>query len=343
MKVKGGNMKTNYFTDNNNVYEKKMKYADNIFETIGHTPLIKIRAAHLKPLILAKMESFNPGGSVKDRIGIRMLLEAERNNLLKKGGTVVEPTSGNTGVGLAMVSAIRGYRMIFIMPNKMSIEKELLLRAYGAEVIRTPTNVAPEDPRSYYQVAKRLVSEIPGAFSPNQYANQNNPQAHYETTGPEIWEDTCGEITHFVAGIGTGGTISGIAKFLKEKKGSIKIIGADPFGSLYFHTFYGKKGAVHTYNVEGIGRDFIPTTTNLSLIDEIIQVSDKDAFLTTRRLAMNEGIFVGGSSGAALFVAMKIAEGLDENSKIVVLFPDTGRNYLSTIFNDEWMKKNNFL
>ncbi len=300
-------------------------------------------AEGLLPSVFAKVECLNPGGSTKDRIGIRMIEDAERSGFLKPGGTIVEPTSGNTGVGLAMAAAIKGYKTIFVMPDKMSAEKESLLRAYGAEVIRTPTNVSPEDARSYYSVAKRLAKEIPGAFSPNQYYNKNNPQAHYETTGPEIWRDTGGEITHFVAGMGTGGTISGVARFLKEKNPEIKIIGADPEGSIYSGEFSGQKEEVRPYKTEGIGEDFLPGTMDLRLVDRVITVPDKDAFLTARRLAMEEGLLVGGSSGAAVFAALKLAGELGKEAKIVVLLPDTGRNYLSTIFNDGWMKANGFL
>ncbi len=299
--------------------------------------------AGLQPAIFAKVEYFNPGGSIKDRIGIRMIEEAERQGLLKSGGTVVEPTSGNTGAGLAIAAAIRGYKTIFVMPDKMSHEKEALLCAYGAEVIRTPTNVAPEDPRSYYSVAKKLAVEIPGAFSPNQYYNKNNPLAHYETTGPEIWCDTGGAITHFVAGMGTGGTISGVASYLKERNPAVQVIGADPEGSIYSGEFSGSRQPARPYKTEGIGEDFLPGTMDLRLIDRIITVSDRDAFLTARRLAKEEGILAGGSSGAAVFAALLLAKELDATANLVVLLPDTGRNYLSTIFNEEWMKSNGFL
>lgn len=322
-----------------------MKYFENIIKTIGNTPLIKLNriVGDTKPSIFAKVEYFNPGGSVKDRIGIKMLLDAEKKGLIKKGGTIVEPTSGNTGVGLALVATLKGYKMVFTMPDKMSKEKELLLRAYGADVIRTPTAVSPEDPRSYYKVAEKIVKETPNSFSPNQYYNQDNPEAHYETTGPEIWRDTNGKITHFVAGVGTGGTITGVARYLRGKNPNIKIIGVDPEGSIYHHKFYRTKGEIHTYKTEGIGEDFIPGTVDLSIIDDIIVVSDKDAFLTTRKLAREEGLLVGGSSGSAVFAALKIAENLDKNDIIIVLLPDTGRNYLSTVFNDEWMSNNGFL
>jgi cystathionine beta-synthase len=318
---------------------------ENVLETIGNTPLIRLNriAKGIKPAILAKVEYFNPGGSVKDRIGIKMLLDAEEKGLIKKGGTIVEPTSGNTGVGLAIAAALKGYKMVFTMPDKMSREKELLLKAYGAEVIRTPTAVAPDDPKSYYKVAERIVKETPNAFSPNQYFNQNNPKAHFETTGPEIWRGSKGKLTHFVAGMGTGGTITGVAKYLKEKNPGVGIIGVDPEGSIYHHKFYKKRGKIHPYKTEGIGEDFIPETIELGLIDEVVIVSDRDAFLTARRLAKEEGLLVGGSSGAAVFAALKTAKKLDRDKVIVVLLPDTGRNYLSTVFSDEWMEKNGFL
>ncbi|MCP6717967.1 MAG: cysteine synthase A [Patescibacteria group bacterium] len=317
----------------------------NILNTIGNTPMVRLNKINqdINAAIWVKLEFFNPGGSVKDRIGITMIEDAERKGLLKPGGTIVEPTSGNTGIGLALVAVLKGYKMIFTMPDKMSKEKESLLRAYGAKVIRTPTAVLPEDPRSYYKVAEKITKETKNAFCPNQYYNQNNPKTHYETTGPEIWRDTNGMITHFVAGMGTGGTISGAGKYLKNKNPNIKIIGADPEGSIFHHEFYKTKGKIHTYKTEGIGEDFIPDTINLEIVDEIITVNDKNAFLTTRRLAKEEGLLVGGSSGAAAFAALKIAKNLDKNDVIVVLFPDTGRNYLSTIFNDEWMLKNDFL
>lgn len=321
-----------------------MRYYENITETIGQTPLVKLNkiVKGIRPCVLAKVEYFNPGGSVKDRIAVKMLREAEKKGLVKKGGTIVEPTSGNTGVGLALFAIQRGYKMVFTMPDKMSMEKELLLKAFGAEVIRTPTAVAPDDPRSYYKVAERIVEKTRNAFLPNQYANQNNPQAHFETTGPEIWKDTKGKITHFVAGVGTGGTITGAARYLKKKNPEIKIIGADPEGSIYHHQFYEKEGPIHTYKTEGIGEDFIPATVDLSLLDEVIIVNDKESFEMTRRLAREEGLFVGGSSGTAVVAAIKAAKKLHRDQVVVVLLPDTGRSYLSTIFNDEWMKENGF-
>jgi len=322
-----------------------MKYFTNILEKIGDTPLIKLNRinAGLKPLILVKVEYFNPGGSVKDRIAFKMLEAAEKEGKIKKGSTIVEPTSGNTGLGLAMAAAIKGYKAIFVIPDKTSKEKESLLRAFGAEVIRTPSDVPPEDPRSHYKVAERLAEEIPGAFSPNQYFNMNNPAAHYETTGPEIWRDTGGKVTHFVAGIGTGGTISGVGKYLKEKNPKIKIIGVDPEGSIYNQIFKGETPQPEFYYTEGIGGSLLPGTLNFEVVDEIIVVKDKDAFLTARRMAKEEGLLVGISSGAAVYAALKIAEKLEENHVIVVLLPDSGRSYLSTLFNDEWMKEKGLL
>jgi len=322
-----------------------MQYYQNILEKIGNTPLVKLNHINkgLEPLILTKLESFNPGGSSKDRIAISMLDEAERNGLIKPGGTIVEPTSGNTGLGLAMVGIHRGYKMIFTMPDKMSQEKEDLLTAHGARVVRTPTAVEPEDPQSYYKVAERLVRETPNSFSPNQYFNKNNPKAHYDSTGPEIWRDTDGKITHFVAGIGTGGTISGVGKFLKEQNPDIKVIGVDTEGSIYKHKFYNTEGPIHSYFVEGIGEDFMPETVDFSVIDEVITVKDKDAFTTTRELVLKDAIFSGSSSGAAVNGALTVASKLPKDAVVVVLLPDSGKSYLSTLYNDDWMKERDLL
>ena len=322
-----------------------MKYANSILDTIGNTPLVRLNkmTRELKAQIFVKLESFNPGGSAKDRIGIEMINAAEKKGLIKKGGTIIEPTSGNTGVGLAIAAIIKGYKTIFTMPDKVSVEKEALLKAYGAKVIRTPTNVEPDDPRSYYKVAERLTREIPNSFNPNQYDNPANSLAHFKTTGPEIWEDTNGQVTHFVAGMGTGGTITGVAKFLKMKNPKVKIIGTDPEGSIYHHTFYKTKGEIHQYNVEGIGEDFIPKTIDLLFIDDVFITKDKEAIKTTRELVKKEGILAGGSGGAAVFAGLQIAKKLSKNDVVVILLPDSGRNYLSKIYNDEWIKENNFI
>jgi len=315
-----------------------MNYKNNILETIGKTPLVKLNKMNkgLAPLLLTKLESFNPGGSIKDRIAVSMIDEAERKGLLKPGGTIIEPTSGNTGLGLALVGIMRGYELIFTMPDKMSQEKEDVLVVYGAKVIRTPTDVDPNDPRSYYKVAEKLVKEIPNSFSPNQYFNDNNPLAHYSTTDPEIWNDTDGKITHFVAGVGTGGTISGIGKYLKEKNPDIKVIGVDTIGSLYEDHFNQTVGKVHSYLIEGIGEDFIPPIVNFKVIDEIISVSDKDAFNTARELVKKEGVFSGSSAGAAVYAALQYAANLSSEAIVVILLPDSGRSYLSTLYNDKW-------
>jgi cystathionine beta-synthase len=313
---------------------------DNVIAVIGNTPLVRLNsiARGLKPTIAAKLEILNPGGSVKDRIGIRMVEEAERQGWLKPGGTIVEPTSGNTGLGLAMAAAVRGYKCVFIMPDKVSAEKISLLRAYGAEVVICPTAVERDSPESYYSVAERLTREIPGAFQPNQYFNPQNPRSHYETTGPELWEQTDGQIDVFVASVGTGGTISGVAKYLKEQNPRVHIVGADPAGSIYTEPHN-----MHGYKVEGIGEDFIPGTVDLGLIDEWVTVSDRDSFLTARRLVREEGLLVGGSAGTAVHAALKVAERYDEDATIVVILPDTGRGYLSKLYNDDWMRENGFL
>ena len=315
-----------------------MEFSDSILDLVGHTPMVRLQkvARGVKPTILAKLEQLNPGGSVKDRIALTMIEDAERSGLLKPGGTIIEPTSGNTGHGLAMVAAIKGYNMVFVMPDKMSAEKISLLRAYGADVVVCPTNVERESPQSYYSVADRLSHEIPGAFQPNQYFNPRNPEAHYRTTGPEIWEQTEGKVDVFVAGMGTGGTISGVAKYLKEKNPEVRIVGADPEGSIY-------SGPVHPYKVEGVGEDFMPGTMEIGLVDQVVQVTDKQSFVAARRLAREEGILVGGSSGMALHAALEVARERDADDLIVVLFPDTGRNYLSKFFSDEWMRQNGFM
>ena len=315
-----------------------MRYSDSILDLVGHTPLVRLHkvTAGLKPTILAKLEQLNPGGSVKDRIGLTMVEDAERTGKLRPGGTIIEPTSGNTGHGLAMVAAIKGYKMVFVMPDKMSAEKISLLKAYGADVVICPTNVERSSPQSYYSVADRLAREIPGAFQPNQYFNPRNPEAHYQTTGPEIWEQTEGRIDVFVAGMGTGGTISGVAKYLKEKKPNVHVVGADPEGSMY-------SGPIAPYKVEGVGEDFMPGTMNIEIVDQIVQVTDKQSFVAARRLAREEGILVGGSSGLALHAAVEVALTRGADDVIVVLFPDTGRNYLTKFFSDEWMRQNGYL
>ena len=319
---------------------------ENILAAIGNTPMVKLNkmAAGVPCTILAKCEFMNPGGSVKDRIGIRMLYEAERLGKIKPGGTIIEGTSGNTGVGLAIAAALRGYKAIFTITDKQSREKIDLLKAFGAEVIVCPTAVAPDDPRSYYSVAKRLSEEIPNSYYPNQYENLENLKTHYQSTGPEIWRDTDGRIDVFVAGMGTGGTISGVGKYLKEKKPSVKVVGADPIGSLYYQ--YHKTGTVgtaHTYKTEGIGEDIFPANMDFSVVDEVIQCPDKEAFLTARRLTREEGIFAGGSSGSAVYAALEYAKKLPKEAVVVVLLPDTGTRNLGKVYNDEWMRENRYL
>ena len=313
----------------------------DVIAALGDTPLVRLNTVTrgIRTPVVAKLEMLNPGGSVKDRIGIRMIEEAERKGWLKPGGTIVEPTSGNTGVGLAMAAAVKGYQCIFVMPDKVAPEKAALLRAYGAEVVTTPTAVERDAPDSYYSVADRLTREVPNAFQPNQYFNPMNPRTHYESTGPEIWRQTGGNITHFVAGVGTGGTISGVARFLKERNPAVRVIGADPEGSIYT-----APDNMHTYKVEGVGEDFWPGTFDRSLVDEFVQVSDRDAFLTARRLTREEGILVGGSCGLAAWAAIEIGRRVDDpEALVVVLLPDSGRGYLSKIYNDEWMRENGFL
>jgi cystathionine beta-synthase len=315
-----------------------VEYVESILDLVGNTPLVRLSKVTegLRPLVLAKLEQLNPGGSVKDRIGLSMLEDAEGRGLLRPGGTIVEPTSGNTGHGLAMAAAIKGYKMIFVMPDKMSAEKISLLRAYGAEVVICPTNVERESSQSYYSVADRLTREVPGAFQPNQYFNARNPEAHYRTTGPEIWRQTDGRITTFVAGVGTGGTITGVGKYLKEQNPAVRVIGADPEGSIY-------SGEIAPYKVEGVGEDFWPGTFDREVVDEFIQVTDRESFVAARKLARQEGILVGGSAGLALHAAIQVAVDSKPDDVIVVLLPDTGRNYLSKFFSDEWMRQNGYL
>ncbi len=319
---------------------------NSILDAVGRTPLVRLnRINHgLKPQIYVKADYINPGGSVKDRIGISMIDDAEQKGLLKPGGTIIEGTSGNTGMGLALVAAVRGYKMVFTITDKQSKEKIDLLKALGAEVIVCPTAVEPEDPRSYYSVAKKLAREIPNSFYPNQYENPMNPEAHYRTTGPEIWDDSEGKITHFVCGLGTGGTISGVGKYLKEKNPKIKIIGIDPYGSLYYD--FVKRGETikaKTYVVEGIGEDFFPKTMNLKILDDIIQVNDEECFVVARQLVKQEGIFTGGSGGGCISGALQLAKQLSVDDFIVAFLPDTGMRYLSKVYNDEWMRERGYV
>jgi len=311
----------------------------NILGAVGGTPLVRLNkiTRGVKSAVYVKPEMLNPGGSVKDRIGIAMVEAAEREGKLKPGGTIIEATAGNTGAGLALVAAIKGYRCIFVLPDKMSREKINLLKAYGAEIVIAPTSVPPDSPESYNGTANRLAREIPNSFRPNQFENPNNPRAHYLTTGPEIWRDSGGKIEVFVAGMGTGGTISGTAQFLKEKNPNITIVGADPEGSIL------SGDTPKPYKVEGIGEDFIPKTFNRQLVDEMVRVSDRESFLMARRLAREEGILAGGSSGTALAAALKFAQRLQKPKYIAVLLPDTGRNYIDKIYSDQWMMENGFL
>ncbi len=326
-----------------------LRVYDDILQAIGKTPLVRLGhlGRELACPIYAKVEYFNPGGSVKDRIAVNIIAEAERSGRLKPGGTVVEATSGNTGLGLAMVCAIKGYKSVFVLPDKMSREKIQLLGAYGARVVITPTAVAPDDPRSNLSVARRIAEETPNAILANQYHNPENPRSHYLTTGPEIWQQTAGKVTDVVIGMGTGGTISGIGRYLKEQNPSIKVIGVDPVGSLLKATW--QQGHLpgdiqaETYKIEGIGEDFLPTTLDLSLLDDVIQVDDRESFSWARRLVKEEGIFCGGSSGSALAAAMQYASGLSAERLLVVLLPDSGSRYLTKFYNDRWMRENGFM
>ena len=316
-----------------------LKRCDSVLEAIGGTPLVRVHriAAGLSAAVYAKIEFVNPGGSVKDRIALAMVEAAEREGLLKPGGTIIEATSGNTGVGLAMVAAVKGYRSIFITPDKMSVEKIRLLKAYGAEVVITPTNAESNSPDSYGGVAARLMNEIPNAWRPDQFTNLNNPDYHYRSTGPEIWEQTDGRITVFVAGIGTGGTVSGIGKFLKEKNPKIRVVAADPEGSIL------SGDSPKPWAVEGIGEDYVPKTFNSQVVDEWIRVSDVESFSVARAMSQQEGLLVGGSCGTAMAAGLRYAQRCGPNDMIVVLCPDTGRNYLSKLYSDEWMVEKGFM
>lgn len=325
-------------------------YYNSILETIGNTPLVKLNelTEGLKGTILVKIEYFNPGQSVKDRIGIKMIEDAEAKGLIEPGGTIIEGTSGNTGLGLALAAAVKGYKCIFTTTDKQSKEKIDLLRAMGAEVKVCPTNVEPDDPQSYYSVAKRLNDEIPNSYYPNQYDNPSNTAAHYETTGPEIWEQTEGKITHYVAGMGTGGTISGTGRYLKEQNPDIKVIGVDSVGSVYkkyFETGKFDKSEIHPYLTEGIGEDIIPQNMDFDILDDVVQVNDKNAFVTTRRLATDEALFVGGSCGAAVYGAIEYARhnSFKKEDLMVVILPDSGTRYVGKVYNDEWMQEHGFL
>lgn len=327
-----------------------MKFSNSIIDSIGNTPLVKLNSVvdDLLPTVLVKIEYFNPGGSIKERMALQIINDAEKSGKLKKGDTIIEATgAGNTGIGLAIIAATRGYHTIFTMPDKNSKEKIDMLKAYGAEVIVCPTNVAPHDPQSYYKVAERLARELPNSFLTKQYSNPSNPLAHYKATGPEIWKQTDGELDYFVAGMGTGGTISGVGKYLKEQSKNVQTIGVDPVGSLYYEYFKHNnlESKAKTYKIEGIGEDFVPETIDFSFIDDVVQVTDKDAYLMARRLAREEGILVGSSSGAAVVGTLQyIREHKIGNDKtFVILLPDSGRSYLSKIYNDEWMQEQGFI
>src|SRR3954463_5793080 len=309
---------------------------ETILQSIGKTPLVKLRrlASGLAATVAVKVESLNPGGSIKDRVAVAMIAEAERRGWLRPGGTIIEATAGNTGVGLAMAGAVKGYRCIFVLPDKMSSEKVLLLKAYGSEVVITPTGVAPDSPDSYNGVADRLAREIPGAWRPNQFTNLANPEVHYRTTGPEIWEQTEGKVTAFVAGVGTGGTISGVGRYLKERNPDAQVVGADPEGSVL------SGGSPRPWKVEGIGEDFVPKTFNSQLVDDWVRVSDRESFHMARALARREGLLAGGSTGTAVAAALRYARRLTRDHLVVALCADTGRNYLSKIYDEEWLAQN---
>ena len=315
---------------------------ETILDTIGDTPLVRLgrMGAHVRPQVLAKLEFFNPGGSIKDRVAVALIEAAERDGRLRPGGTIIEPTSGNTGTGLAIAARLKGYNVIAVMPDKMSREKIDLLRAYGADVVMAPTDVPPDSPLSYYRVADRLTREIPGGFQPNQYKNPANPQTHYDSTGPELWDQTAGGITHLVIGVGTGGTITGITRYLRERTADLVVVGVDPEGSIYS----GGQANVHPYLIEGVGEDFWPETFDPTVVDRWITVSDRDAFLTTRRLAQVEGILAGGSGGMAVHAALQVASELeDPEAMVVVVLPDGGRSYLSKVYSDGWMRRYGFI
>ena len=323
-----------------------MQITPDILKSIGNTPLVKLKriVGENSATVLAKVEFMNPGGSIKDRMALYIIEDAEKNGLLKPGGTIVENTSGNTGIGVAIIAAIKGYKAIFTIPDKMSQEKIDLLKAFGSEVIVTPTDVPPDSPSSYYETAKRIAREIPGSFYINQYHNLKNTESHYYSTGSEIWEQTQGKIDYFVAGIGTGGTLSGAGKFLKEKKPDLKVIAVDPVGSVFYDYFkYKKLIEPKVYKVEGIGEDMLVENVDFSIIDDIFQVNDKESFLMARRLTKEEGLFAGGSSGSAVKVSADLAKKVGKDKIIVTILPDSGTRYLSKIYSDQWMKDNSFL
>lgn len=335
-----------YDADIRTLIEKYGSIVPDIVKTVGWTPIVRLNkiTRGIRPNIFAKLEFLNPTGSVKDRMVLFMIEDAERKGLLMPGGTIVENSSGNTGTALAMIAAVKGYKCIITMPDKMSDEKKNLMKAFGAEVVVTPTDVPPDSPESYYSVARRIARETPNSYYPDQYNNPRNTDSHYSTTGPEIWKQTKGNIDYFIAGIGTGGTMSGAGKYLKEKNTGMKIIAVDPEGSVFYDYFKTRQlTKPHVYKVEGIGEDYLVKAVDFSLIDDMIQVRDKESFLTARRLVSEEGIFAGGSSGSAAWAAIEIAKDIKEDKNIVVIFPDSGDRYLSKIYNDEWMKANGFL